>query len=139
MKTEEYIYAYTRVQAINDGMLISVDDKIAKEAGFKVPVAITSAVYFRYVYWEKSDNKRQTYQDESGRLKDVLWMCFIYLRTAAKQNQKNHGDGILFPVSVILRKETSKARCPKKVILKVILGPGDNLEPVITIMLPEED
>ncbi len=38
------IHAYTRAQAIADGMLIDAS-KLAKEAGFKYPVALTSAAW----------------------------------------------------------------------------------------------
>lgn len=38
----EIIASYTRAQAINDGALVDVSP-ISTEAGFKVPVALTSA------------------------------------------------------------------------------------------------
>lgn len=139
MLNEEYIYVYTRAQAIEDGVLISIDEETTSSFGFKLPVALTNAVYEKYVYWNESDNHRQTYQDLSGRLTDVLCMCSMYLSSAVRHGIQNTGAGLLFPVSVIPRKENSKARCPKKVVLKVIVGPGDDLEPVITILLPSED
>lgn len=40
----EPIYIYTRKQAIEDGVLIDVTET-AKEAGFKVPVAVTCALH----------------------------------------------------------------------------------------------
>ena len=43
------IYVYTRAQAIEDGELIDVS-KTAKQTGFKLPVAVTRAV------WETSIN-----------------------------------------------------------------------------------
>ena len=42
------IYAYTREQAISDGVLIDVS-KMAKEAGIRFPVVLTSAVWHEYV------------------------------------------------------------------------------------------
>src|SRR4051812_27741843 len=38
----EVIFAYTRKQAIEDGVLVDVTET-AKEAGFKIPVALTRA------------------------------------------------------------------------------------------------
>ena len=44
------------------------------------------------------------------------------------------GSQVHFTVAV-----RNDARCPWPVQLKAICGPGDSGEPVITIMLPEED
>lgn len=43
-----YIYSYSREQAIQDGVLIDITG-IAKEAGFKWPVAITDTLYHQYI------------------------------------------------------------------------------------------
>ena len=42
------ISVYTRAQAIEDGILVDVSET-AREAGFKIPVAITRAVWDRLV------------------------------------------------------------------------------------------
>ena len=42
------IARYTRAQAIEDGVLIDVS-KMAKEAGFVIPVAVTDAVWNEYI------------------------------------------------------------------------------------------
>src|ERR1039458_9449603 len=41
------IYSYTRKQAIEDGVLVDITE-MAKEAGIKYPVAITSTAFFGY-------------------------------------------------------------------------------------------
>ena len=38
------IFAYTRAQAIEDGILVDVSET-AREAGFRIPVAITRTVW----------------------------------------------------------------------------------------------
>ena len=38
------IFAYTRAQAIEDGVLVDVSDT-AREAGFKIPVAVSRSVW----------------------------------------------------------------------------------------------
>ena len=68
----EVIYRYTRAQAIEDGVLVDVSET-AREAGFRWPVAMTSAAWADCVAWSEEDNQRQVNQDESGRLWDVLW------------------------------------------------------------------
>jgi len=65
-------YSYTRTQAIEDGVLVDAGP-MAQEAGFKWPVALTSAVWEDCVAWNDADSERQTHQDESGRLWDVLF------------------------------------------------------------------
>ena len=67
---DEIIYAYTRAQAIEDGVLADVSE-MAKEAGFRYPVALTHAVYVKYVEVPEG----VIGQDESGRLWDILFMC----------------------------------------------------------------
>jgi hypothetical protein len=44
----DLIHAYTRADAIRDGVLIDVS-AVAREAGFKFPVALTAAVWERCV------------------------------------------------------------------------------------------
>ena len=44
----ECISAYSRAQAIEDGILVDVT-RTASEAGFKWPTAITRTVYERYI------------------------------------------------------------------------------------------
>ncbi len=126
----ETICRYTRAQALEDGVLIDVTEA-ATEAGFCWPVAITHAAWQACVEWSDNDSRRQTYQDESGRLWDVLWMAFVAIRSATGGTEINFQ---LYRVPKGGRR--TKARLTT---LKLISGPGDAGEPVITIMLPQED
>ncbi len=126
------IYSYTRAQAIDDGVLVDVTDT-ATEAGFMLPVAVTRSVWDQYIEWDHSDNNRQTYQDESGRLWDVLYMA----RQACIAVNKGDSRETLYEFYCIPR--GGKGRLPRRTALKVHIGPGDGVEPVITIMLPNED
>ncbi len=126
----ETIYVYTRAQALEDGVLIDVTE-MATEAGFRWPVAITHAAWKDCVEWSDDDSRRQTHQDESGRLWDVLWMAFVAIRSA------NGGTEINFQLYRVPKGgRRTKARLTT---LKLVSGPGDVGEPVITIMLPQED
>ena len=42
------IFTYSRAMAISDGVLIDIST-IAKEAGFKVPVAVTEGLYNSWI------------------------------------------------------------------------------------------
>ena len=70
----EPISTYSRQQAVDDEVLIDVTHT-ATEAGFRIAVAITAAAWADCVEWTDIDNDRQTYQDQAGRLWDVLWMA----------------------------------------------------------------
>lgn len=124
----ELIYTYTRAQAIEDGVLIDVSDRV-RGAGFRIPVALTPAVWEDCVAWGEADNRRQAYQDESGRLWDVLWMC--------SQAVRRGGQEIRFQLYRVQR--GGRGTRPRLVTLKATCGPGDQGEPAITIMLPDED
>lgn len=122
------IFSYSRKQAIEDGALVDVSET-AKEAGFAFPVAVTRAVWEDCVAWGEEDTKRQTYQDESGRLWDVLWM--------AKLAARRGGQEIRFQLHRVPR--GGRGRKARLATLKAHCGPGDSAEPVITIMLENED
>ena len=66
------VSVYTRAQALADGVLIDAG-AMAREAGFRWPVAITAGAWSDCVTWSDADSQRQTHQDESGRLWDVLF------------------------------------------------------------------
>jgi hypothetical protein len=116
--------AYTRRQALADGVLIDVTTT-AKEAGFCFPVAVTVALWSRYV--RVPDGMEG--QDEAGRLWDILQM----LRYAIRQ-RRNHADTVLFNFSV-----RNDQRPQQPVKLKAVCGPDDAGAPCFTLMLPEED
>lgn len=123
------IYAYTRRQALLDGVLIDVTN-LAREAGFHLPVAMTAAAWARCIAWREADNARQTPQDEAGRLWDVLWM-------AARTARHAQGNRCTFEVYQVPR--DGRSTHPQPAVLHLHVGPGDAGEPVITILLPNED
>lgn len=125
MNDENLIFRYTRAQAIADGVLVDVTET-AKEAGLKYPSAVTSALFERYIRVPPEVDA----QDEPGRLWDVIWM----LAVAIARHPDTKGDALLY--TVFVRNDNTE---PKPVKLKAIVHPGDEAEPVITVMLPTED
>jgi hypothetical protein len=120
------ISRYTRKQAIEDGVLVDVTET-AKEAGFKIPVALTHAVWAEFVEVPEGVEC----QDEKGRLWDVIWMCRFGIAMSA--------DGvseILFHLHV---RNDNREGEPPLVTLMAVCGPNDDASPCITIMLPDED
>lgn len=122
------IHRYTRAQALADGLLVDVTER-AQEAGFRVPVAITAAAWSKAVAWSDTDSARQTHQDENGRLWDVVWMGYMAARRACG------GCRVPFQLHVVPRGGSAT----QLMTLHMVIGPGDESEPVVTIMNPDED
>jgi hypothetical protein len=121
----EVINRYTRRQALEDGVLVRVEPRIAREAGFKCPLALTSAVYQGCVEWPE----REAGQDELGRLWDVVWMARCAGAKAPDSNRTTFQ---------ILRVPRGGEHA-ETVGLALHIGPGDEGEAVATIMEPGED
>ena len=120
------IYAYTRAQAVADGVQVEVT-KTAQEAGIKYPLFLTRAVFDKYVAVPEG----VTGQDEAGRLWDVVWMTrFAILRSRPGCDRS--------PVAFYVRNDNRAAR-----LVKLIATCGaldiDDAQPAITLMMPDED
>ncbi len=126
------VYSYTRAMALADGVLVDISET-AKEAGIKYPVAVSEAVWKKYIEWHQDDSAKQVYQDQSGRLWDVCWMARCGIISAGKGNACE----TLFELYCVPRDGASKDS--QLTTLKIHIGGGDDGEPVITIMLPNED
>ncbi len=120
----DLVYSYTRAQAIADGVLIDVT-KTAREAGILFPVAVTASLYHRYIVPDEASELHC--QSTEGRLWDTLWL-FRYAAAGFSS------DLLYYEVLYVM-----EGRKMNKVKLKALCGPGDNGEPIITIMLPNED
>lgn len=116
------IFTYTRAQALEDGQLVDIS-QLAKEAGFKFPVAITCGVYALL------DDTAQPGQSFEGRAWDTLMVLHFEIRRA------KNTDAVYFSPLF----NTNECAEPKPHKLWAKVGPGDNGEPVITIMLIDED
>ncbi|WP_059040678.1 DUF6573 family protein [Paenibacillus rubinfantis] len=117
------IHSYTRADMLADGSLVDVS-RLAKEAGIKIPVAVTRAVWDGYIV--PDEKAKAMGESEDGRLWDCLWM--FRLAIAGQR-----GWRVFFEFLATLDGQH------EKISLKAICGPGDNAEPVITIMLLNED
>lgn len=123
----EVVHTYTRAQALEDGTLVDVT-QTAREAGFRLPAALTRAVWEECVAWPEDDGG----QDEKGRLWDVLVMAVNAARQAARQSAR---ERVWFEVMVVPQGRTEAV----KRTLTLHIGPGDRAEPVATVLFPGED
>jgi hypothetical protein len=120
------IYAYTRSQAVADGVQVDVT-KTAQEAGIKFPMFLTRAVFDAYVAVPPD----VTGQDEAGRLWDLAWMTrFAILRS--------HGHTDRLPVALYVRNDNHRAKLVKLIATCSALD-IDDPQPALTLMMPEEN
>ncbi len=139
----DLISSYTRAQVIADGTLIDLTDATDRDgrrlSPFRWPVAMTAAAFAETIsvggQWQKDAAGAESLvlpgcQDFAGRVWDVFWMLLAAIRQSPGAT-----DCVRFAVSVLVDGE----RVRKTVHLKSLCGPGDHGEPVLTIMLPDED
>ena len=117
------IFRYTRAQAIADGILVDLAVfrcgglPIAEQMGFRYPLAITAAAFGEVVGSPSSP---------------ALFRRLIYVLGNLKRAIEANGEGdrVYFTVK---NTELYPAN------LWALVGPGDTLDPVITVMLEGED
>jgi len=119
----DVVYAYSRKQACEDGVLVDVT-ATAREAGIVLPTVTTRAVWDDWVAWPTD---APAVQDVAGRLWDVLYVLSCRLRAAAQAGIKT--DRVDFAVNV--RGRDGRTRTAQ---LYALVGPGDAGEPVLTVM-----
>ncbi len=117
------IHSYSRRQAIEDGVLIDVS-KFARELGIRHPTALTAGVWERCVAVPPG----VTGQDETGRLWDVVFLLRLAIAGC-------RGSEVGYSLHV---RDDNREGAPPLVWLRAVCGPGDQAEPVITVMLPDE-
>jgi hypothetical protein len=136
------IASYTRADAIADGVLVdltadAVTKAMIREAGFKVPMAMTSTAFHETILAGTTETPDGGFvfpsgQSFKGRLWDVLMVLMYTIRGA---RHKGDTDRVHFKVDA----DTNGDGKHTTVNLWCQIGPGDNAEPVMTIMLEGED
>lgn len=133
----EVISAYTRAQAIEDGVLVPTTDLVpdepdfARQAGWIIPVALTGAASHLVIPTQREADGAG--QDVKGRLWDVLHMARLH-------GSRSAGSEVVFPCIFWLADRDGVRRAgPRTLHLKAVVGGNDDGSPCLTIMLPEED
>ncbi|BDU18598.1 DUF6573 family protein [Dyella sp. GSA-30] len=132
----DLIYAYTRSDALMDGVLIALPN--AESWGFKVPVAITASAYAECIAWNAPDPKLESILRVR---EDMVLLAAINEAKAHRKRQLKGSverpDRVDFEVETVVLPDGIADVC--KVNLYMVIGPGDAGEPVGTIMLIGED
>jgi len=119
------IYSYSRADAINDGVLVDLSAICPEECRlYRYPVACTAAVWSLV---EQATTNRKYYNSIAGVVGDILYMSQRGI--VARPDEQT----AIFRVII-----TGTGRRSTHT-LKAICGPGDDMVPVVTIMLEHED
>jgi hypothetical protein len=98
----------------------------AREAGFRIPVALTQSVWADIN--DLSGRHVSCGQSPEGRLWDMLFMAAHGARRPENRDRSEFVYSLIMPVGAV---NNYRARCH--------IGPGDEGEPVVTILRPDED
>jgi len=105
---------------------------LCRNAGIVVSVSVTRTIWDEYLSPEYLPELSD--QDVPGRIWDLLWM----FSCAARQCRNT--SIVLFKTEFVILDDEDRARSSRTLAtFKTICGPGDEGEPVIIIMLPDED
>jgi hypothetical protein len=121
-----FVHVYSRKQALSDGVLIDLSE-LAREAGFRWPLAVTSRLYYEYLV--PSLELASDGQSLTGRAWDLLNVLKYAIGQAKDESF------LRFSVYFLM----SRGSNPIPIELVSIAGPGDEGEPVLTVLLPDED
>ena len=118
----DVIHSYTRAEAIADGVLIDVS-KQAAEVGITLNTAVTPGVWAELI----GNPKWEGWGSEDRRLKRLL-------ADACNELERTRDGLALFCIRL-----SDKGAVVGEIHFRAHSGPGDNLEPVLTVMLSHED
>lgn len=114
----DVIYSYSRKQAIEDGVLVDLSQVECMRQHWKHHFACTAAI------WSILEQAlAKPAQDVSGICHDISTMAKLAIHGAHDTSQ------VHFEVIIAGAKHA----------MKLHVGPGDTPEPVLTLMLPNED
>ena len=114
----EVIFSYSRKQAIEDGVLVDLSQVETIQRHWKYPFACSAGVWAAIQQALQEDG-----QDLTGICHDISMMAKNAFGTTPEADQ-------LFFKVIIGRKTHA---------LKLHIGAGDTLAPVLTLMFPDED
>jgi hypothetical protein len=133
----EVISSYSRAQAIEDGILVDLSAH-ARDAGFKYPVAVSVGVFAVLAPWAEGiqgDISNPAVgqplcglgQSFKGRAWDLLAILLYEI------HRGKGGERVDFAPLFLMPRHSQDRAMP--VQMYALCGPGDEGEPVITVML----
>ncbi|MDZ4848216.1 MAG: DUF6573 family protein [Pirellulaceae bacterium] len=118
----EVMEAYTRAQALDDGVLVDVSAQ-ARALGICFPFAVTACAWAEVIGFPFNANDKQ---EEERRVKELI-------ERANKELSQSTLRDVCFSISV------EKSKGSEEVELRATFSRGDDGDPVYTVMLSYED
>ena len=137
---EEIIFSYTTKQAGADGSLIQIKKENLKLAGIKVPVYITSALYWHYIHIPK--------EKDTGFFPNLDSKEVYFLKKFAQKAKETSGSEMNFGILLFVPRDYEKLPNEicflsgyRTVTFKSVITAQDidDPSPAFFIMLPSED
>jgi hypothetical protein len=149
----DVLSVYSRRQAIEDGILVDCEQAPMSEMRrqlMKWPLAMTATAFHRYVWPIDEEADLPPGQSLEGRFWDVVWMFHAAVKGTVSARRIDPcnllfdfycivADTALWPNEKFDPTARSGPVGMRLVTLKAVSGPGDDGDPVMTFMLPEED
>lgn len=126
------IYGYSRAQAIDDGVLVEIPESASRAAGFKVHMAMTASA------WGSTVGFGTDLAELLAKATAVLSAAMMEYRQSEHRARMGLGEPVGDRLAFAYDAEREDGGVDV-VQLKMQIGPGDNAEPVGTVMLPGED
>ena len=126
----EVIFKYTREDAINDGVFVDIS-KLAKEAGFKIPVAITQGVNALL-------NEEIEGQDFIGRAWDLFTILLLTIKGMNKPDNFIEFKPVFVRASNVRNLPSYEKFKPVPVKIWAVIEANNDGSPGMNIMLPSE-
>ena len=126
------IYAYTRAQAIDDGVLVEVPESASRAAGFKVHTVMTASA------WGATVGFGTDLAELLMKATAVLSAAMLEYRQSEHRARMGLGEPVGDRLAFAYDAEREDGGVDV-VQLLLVIGPGDKAEPVGTVMLPGED
>jgi len=128
------VYVGTRAAAIAQGLLVDVDAVLGAHkmrSCMRWPIACTPGVWA----WIQptAEEEQGAGQSVAGRLHDVMSMMYFAAVAAPKGRAE-----VPFQVLFFCGPARRQPHALMQVALRMVVGPGDAGEPVVTLMLPGE-
>lgn len=120
MNEQDYVFVYTRQQAIEDGIFVDVSE-VAQRNGFNIPVALTTNLFHQHI-------KGESDQDTDNRLNVFLRIMHENIRT-----HKDKTTDTLLTTKVYFDDKT-----PTDVWVAIEGQSPSDPSPALNIMLPED-
>jgi len=126
------IHAYTRAEAIDDGVLVEIPESASRAAGFKIPIAMTATA------WGATVGFGTDLAELLMKATAVLSAAMMEYRQSEHRARMGLGEPVGDRLAFAYDAEREDGGVDV-VQLVMVIGPGDEGEPVGTVMLPGED